>query len=180
MKEYEKLQAVREKMDWSTEEFLQFMREVNSYTKEVINGTNMSNSDSEEDSEKYSDEERFIFRILAECGIPMSIKGYFYIKTAILLCIEDSGYLDAITKRLYPQIAKQHETTANSVERAIRHAVTVAWDNGNQKFYKMLFSYSIPSRKAQPTNAHFIATLTEYIKMNLPKWKNETWTPKCF
>lgn len=101
---------------------------------------------------------------LREIGIPAHIKGYEYSKRAIRLCLYDRENVQYITKRLYPSIAQYFDTTSSRVERAIRHAVEVAWDRGNPDMLNDLFGYTISSNKGKPTNSEFIATIAELIK----------------
>lgn len=173
MEAYKKLQEIRDELEWTDEDLVQFVIELNAYTEDVLGVKNEDSSN----STGYSDEERFLREILKELGVPTHIKGYYYTITAVLLCIEDSNYMDAITKELYPTIAKKYNTTGSRVERAIRHAVEVIWLNGNIDLQEKMFSYSISAAKGKPTNSHFITTLAEYVKINLPKWRSGTWEP---
>lgn len=172
MEAYKKLQQVRDELGWTDEEFVQFVMELYAYTEKILDGKKNKNK-----STSCSDEEEFLRRILAEFGIPTNIKEYHYILTAILLCIEDSTYVDQITKVLYPEVAKKYNTTSCRVERAIRHAVETAWDNGNMDLQEEIFAYSVSATKGKPTNSHFLSNITEYIKVYLPEWQNETWKP---
>lgn len=104
-------------------------------------------------------------KLLLECGIPQHIKGYQYLGTAIEAVLEDPSKLDAgITKVLYPHIAKIHDTTTSRVERAIRHAIKMAWDRANLDFFYKMFGYSIDKYRGKPTNMHFISACVEVLK----------------
>lgn len=173
MANYEKIQKIRDELGWTDEDLVQFALEFDSWFKDVLGGKNKDSSNSTE----YSDEEMFIHQIIAELGIPTHIGGYNYTITAVLLCMEDSKYADQITKLLYPKITEKYGTTGNRVERAIRHAIETVWTEGNETFRNKMFSYSIPANKSRPANSHFITTLTEYVKMYLPKWRSGTWKP---
>lgn len=174
MANYEKIQKIRDELGWTDEDLVQFALEFDSWFKDVLGGKNKDSSNSTE----YSDEEMFIRQILVELGVPTNFKGYYYTITAVLLCIKDSRtYYNAITTVLYPQVAEKYNTTASRVDRAIRHVVETMKDNGNKIFYNRIFAFSIPSHKDKPTNSHFISTLTEYVKMYLPKWRSGTWEP---
>lgn len=102
-----------------------------------------------------------IVEMLRRVGVPAHVKGYTYLKDALTLCYGDSGYLDAVTKRLYPDIATLEGTTGSRVERAIRHAIGLSWENSDPEVYKSLFGPVL----RHPTNSEFIATLTEQLRM---------------
>ena len=104
-----------------------------------------------------------ITEILQEIGIPAHIKGYSYIRYAIERSVEDRNVIYAITKVLYPEIAKQFKTTAFGVGRAIQHAIEVAWDRGDPETLHNYFSYTINASKGKPTNSEFIAMITDKI-----------------
>ncbi len=104
---------------------------------------------------------------LREIGIPAHIKGYEYCKRAIKLCLYDRENVQHITKMLYPAIAQHFDTTASRVERAIRHAIEVAWDRGNPDVLNDMFGYTISAYKGKPTNSEFIATMAEFIKEDI-------------
>ena len=106
-----------------------------------------------------------ITKMLHELGIPAHIKGYQYLRDAILMSVSDTEMLGAITKRLYPNIAKKHQTTPSRVERAIRHAIEVAWSRGKVDTIEELFGYTVSDRKGKPTNSEFIALLADKIRL---------------
>lgn len=106
-----------------------------------------------------------IVEILRKFGIPASVKGYGYLKTALDLCWNDKSYLESITKRLYPAIAKKHNTTAARVERSIRHAIEIGWDRGDTEMLNKVFGYTVSRTTGKPTNSEFIATLTEQLNL---------------
>lgn len=104
-------------------------------------------------------------RLLTKCGVPQHIKGYQYVGTAIEAVLEDESMLHAgITKVIYPFIAKKFNTTTSRVERAIRHAIGLAWDRIDIDFSNELFGWSIDKYRGKPTNMHFIAALAEALK----------------
>ncbi len=109
--------------------------------------------------------EKRITEILKEIGIPAHLKGYQYVRYSIILSIEDQKALESVTKILYPTIAKKFNTTASRVERAIRHAIEVAWDRGDIEILQKYFGYTISAAKGKPTNSEFIAMLVDYIKI---------------
>ncbi len=102
--------------------------------------------------------EMVITGILHQIGVPAHVKGYYYVREAIWLSTRDFGYLDGITKILYPTIAKHHQTTASRVERAIRHAIGIAWERGTLQ----VTDYYLPTR---PTNSEFIALISDQIRL---------------
>lgn len=105
--------------------------------------------------------------ILHRIGTPAHIKGYQYLADAIILAVKDKEYLEGITKILYPEVAKKHKTTPSRVERAIRHAVEVAWDRGDLDNLQEMFGYTISPSKGKPTNSEFIALVSDHIRMGL-------------
>ncbi|MEJ8776485.1 sporulation transcription factor Spo0A [Pseudogracilibacillus sp. ICA-222130] len=110
--------------------------------------------------------ETTITNIMHEIGVPAHIKGYLYIREAIQMVYEDVELLGAITKILYPDIAKKYNTTPSRVERAIRHAIEVAWDRGNIDSITEMFGYTVNIAKAKPTNSEFIAMLADRLRLN--------------
>lgn len=109
--------------------------------------------------------ERQITDLLHEVGIPAHIKGYNYLRTAIEFSYENSEYIGQVTKILYPEIARKYRTTGSRVERAIRHAIEVAWNRGNIDTIDDIFGYTISSSKAKPTNSEFIAMIADYLNV---------------
>lgn len=103
--------------------------------------------------------------MIHEVGVPAHIKGYQYLRDAIMMVIEDSDMLNSITKILYPTIAKRNQTTPSRVERAIRHAIEVAWSRGNMEIINSLFSYTVSTGKGKPTNSEFIALIADKIRL---------------
>ena len=103
--------------------------------------------------------------IIREIGIPAHIKGYQYIREAIMLTVNDMNLLNYITKLLYPTIAKKYKTTSSSVERAIRHAIEVAWNKGQIDVLEELFGYTISAGKGKPTNSEFIALIADKLRL---------------
>lgn len=108
-----------------------------------------------------------VTNMIHEIGVPAHIKGYQYLRDAILLSVEDTEMLNSITKILYPTIAKRHQTTSSRVERAIRHAIEVAWSRGKMDTIDELFGYTVNNRKGKPTNSEFIALIADKIRLEL-------------
>ena len=105
--------------------------------------------------------------IMRQIGVPAHIKGYLYLRTSIKLCVEDSEMLGSVTKLLYPTVAKMYNTTSSRVERAIRHAIEVAWDRGDVDVLSSYFGYTIQSQRGKPTNSEFIAMIADKLKLSL-------------
>ena len=107
-----------------------------------------------------------ITEILHQLGVPAHIKGYQFLRDAILLSTKDGEYIHFITKRLYPEIAARNNTTASRVERAIRHAIEVAWDRGDVDTLNSYFGYTIQSLRGKPTNSEFIAMIADKMRLD--------------
>lgn len=103
--------------------------------------------------------------IIHEIGVPAHIKGYQYLRDAIMMSVDDSEMLNSITKVLYPSIAKRHKTTPSRVERAIRHAIEVAWSRGKTDTIDSLFGYTVNGGKGKPTNSEFVALIADKIRL---------------
>lgn len=109
--------------------------------------------------------ENRVTNMLHEIGIPAHIKGYHYLRDAIIMAVEDMDVLNAITKVLYPTVAKKYKTTSSRVERAIRHAIEVAWSRGKLDTIDELFGYTVSNGKGKPTNSEFIALIADTIQL---------------
>lgn len=109
--------------------------------------------------------EQDVTEMILSIGIPAHIKGYQYVREGIMLAIGDMNNLNYITKLLYPAIAKKYKTSAGSVERAIRHAIEVAWNRGNYSRIEELFGYTVSAGKGKPTNSEFIALIADKIRL---------------
>jgi len=106
-----------------------------------------------------------VTNIIHEIGVPAHIKGYQYLRDSIIMSVEDMEMLNSITKILYPTIAKKHQTTPSRVERAIRHAIEVAWSRGKMDTIDELFGYTVSTGKGKPTNSEFIALIADKIRL---------------
>jgi len=109
--------------------------------------------------------ERRVTAIIHDIGVPAHIKGYQYLREAIMLVVEDMDAINAVTKVLYPAVAKKFGTTASRVERAIRHAIEVAWDRGDLEVLQKYFGYTVSNTKGKPTNSEFIAMISDRISL---------------
>ena len=105
--------------------------------------------------------------MIHEVGIPAHIKGYQYLRDAIMMVIEEPEMLNSITKILYPTIAKKNQTTPSRVERAIRHAIEVAWSRGNIDVIDSIFGYTVNNYKGKPTNSEFIAMIADRLRLQM-------------
>lgn len=112
-----------------------------------------------------NDLEAEITNIIHEIGVPAHIKGYMYLREAITMVVNDMELLSAVTKELYPSIAKKYNTTASRVERAIRHAIEVAWSRGQVETINKIFGYTIHNDKGKPTNSEFIAMVADKLRL---------------
>ena len=111
------------------------------------------------------DIETQVTKIIHQIGVPAHIKGYQYLRTAILMTIKDSDIINSVTKVLYPTVAKQYQTTTSRVERAIRHAIEVAWDRGDVDTLNSYFGYTIQNNRGKPTNSEFIAMIADNLRL---------------
>jgi len=106
-----------------------------------------------------------VTNIIHKVGIPAHIKGYQYLRTAIIKSIINSEIINSVTKELYPQVAKEYNTTPPRVERAIRHAIEVAWNRGEEETLQKIFGYTVQSNKGKPTNSEFIAMIADRLRL---------------
>lgn len=113
------------------------------------------------------DIEMMVTDIIHEIGIPAHIKGYQYLRFAIIMVIDDLDIINSITKELYPTVAKEFNTTPSRVERAIRHAIEVAWDRGDTDVLNSFFGYTIANSKGKPTNSEFIAMIADKLRLQM-------------
>ncbi|MBR5155046.1 MAG: sporulation transcription factor Spo0A [Clostridia bacterium] len=113
------------------------------------------------------DVETMVTEMIHEIGIPAHIKGYQYLRHAIMLVIENLDVINSITKTLYPTVAEDFHTTSSRVERAIRHAIEVAWDRGDTDVLNSIFGYTIATSKGKPTNSEFIAMIADRLRLQI-------------
>ncbi len=127
------------------------------------------NEDGNTVNSKKSEEriEIIISEIMRQIGVPAHIKGYQYLRQSIMLTIQDPELMHAVTKILYPTVAKSNNTTASRVERAIRHAIEVAWDRGDVDVLSSFFGYTIQNSRGKPTNSEFIAMISDKLRLDL-------------
>ncbi len=111
------------------------------------------------------DIETQVTKIIHRIGVPAHIKGYQYLRTAIIMAVEDREIINSVTKVLYPTVAEQYSTTPSRVERAIRHAIEVAWDRGDIDVLNSYFGYTIQNSRGKPTNSEFIAMISDNLRL---------------
>ena len=145
----------------STNKEFQIMITVPSGTKEE----DIQISDTITQTGAVRDLEKDVTDMIHEIGVPAHIKGYQYLREAIMMSVQDVEMLGSITKVLYPTIAKKYQTTPSRVERAIRHAIEVAWSRGRMETLDALFGYTINTGKGKPTNSEFIALIADKIRL---------------
>lgn len=164
-KDNERLYKIIGQLMSSDKEF-QIMITVPSEKKENLKKNNV-----EEVTKKVQerDLEQDVTDMIHEIGVPAHIKGYQYLRESIMMAVEDNTMLSSITKILYPTIAKKFQTTPSRVERAIRHAIEVAWSRGRMETLDALFGYTINTGKGKPTNSEFIALIADRIRL---KYRN--------
>ena len=107
-----------------------------------------------------------VTKVIHDVGVPAHIKGYQYLREAIIMTVNDMDAINAITKVLYPSVAKRYHTTSSRVERAIRHAIEVAWDRGDVEMLNNVFGYTISGAKGKPTNSEFISMIADKIRLD--------------
>ena len=129
------------------------------------NGNNVEEIKAASRPDTAHDLERDVTNMIHEIGVPAHIKGYQYLREAIMMSVQDVEMLGSITKVLYPTIAKKYQTTPSRVERAIRHAIEVAWSRGRMETLDALFGYTINTGKGKPTNSEFIALIADKIRL---------------
>ncbi len=114
-----------------------------------------------------NDLELMVTEILHQIGVPAHIKGYHYLREAIVMSVNNNEVINSVTKILYPTVAKRHKTTSSRVERAIRHAIEVAWDRGDVDVLNSYFGYTIQNNRGKPTNSEFIAMIADKLRLRL-------------
>ena len=113
------------------------------------------------------DLEAQVTRIIHQIGIPAHIKGYQYLRSAIIMVAKDNRVINEVTKTLYPSVAREFNTTSSRVERAIRHAIEVAWDRGDVDMLNSYFGYTVQNSKGKPTNSEFVAMIADNLRLRL-------------
>ena len=135
-------------------------------TKNAKESTVKATEKKEQTREVIHDLEKDVTDMIHEIGVPAHIKGYQYLREAIMMSVEDPSMISSITKILYPTIAKRFQTTPSRVERAIRHAIEVAWSRGRMEILDAMFGYTIDTGKGKPTNSECIALIADRIRLS--------------
>lgn len=111
--------------------------------------------------------ERLATQMLLDMGVPAHLKGYRYVRTAVIMVEEDMSVVGSVTKLLYPELAKRYNTTDGKIERAIRNAIEVSWVRGNRNTFERLFGYCAESGQGRPTNSEYIAAVADAVRIQL-------------
>ena len=122
-------------------------------------------NEGEESEDESQALEREVTAVIHEVGVPAHIKGYQYVREAIVIAVQDMDVINAVTKVLYPEVARRYSTTPSRVERAVRHAIEVAWDRGDLETLQHYFGYTVSNTKGKPTNSEFIAMIADRIRL---------------
>ena len=145
-------------------DFTSLCEHINTLYRERVEGS-LSQITAKEDIETQ------VTKVIHQIGVPAHIKGYQYLRTAILMTISDNEIINSVTKILYPSIAKKYSTTTSRVERAIRHAIEVAWDRGDVDTLNSYFGYTIQNNRGKPTNSEFIAMIADDMRLRYKIYK---------
>ena len=160
----EKLETLKS-MGWTWDDVIEFIDELDELSDKVCEAMDRpSGKEVPERKVLLKADEQSVKAVLRKIGIPAHVKGYQYTTDAILLCVEDRAAINSVTKVLYSVVAKKYNTTSSRVERAIRHAIEVAWTRGDSKYQEEIFEYTVSSEKRRPTNSKFIAMLSEQFR----------------
>lgn len=111
--------------------------------------------------------EQLVSHMMLDMGVPAHLKGYRYVRTAVLMAEEDMKVVGSVTKLLYPEIAKRYNTTDGKVERAIRNAIEISWERGNKETFEKLFGYCADNGQGRPTNSEYIAAMADTIRIQM-------------
>ena len=130
----------------------------------------MTSGGEEPEEDQSANLESQVTAIIHEVGVPAHIKGYQYLREAIIIAVNDMDVINAVTKVLYPEVAKRFNTTPSRVERAIRHAIEVAWDRGDLETLQKYFGYTVSNTKGKPTNSEFIAMIADRLMLSGDSW----------
>ena len=110
--------------------------------------------------------ERYITEIMLDLGVPAHLRGYQYLREAVMMSVEDMELVSSVTKLLYPEIAKKYRVTDQKVERGIRNAIEVSWERGNAESFKEIFGYSAGEGRTRPTNSEYIARMADKVRLD--------------
>lgn len=147
--------------------FIDRLKQINNMSPNNSNQNNVNLPNESSEGKKTNELETKITKIIQEIGVPAHIKGYLYLRESIHIVVNDMDYLGAITKELYPEVAIKYNTTTSRVERAIRHAIEVAWNRGDVETLERIFGYTINNNKGKPTNSEFIALIADRLRLEM-------------
>ena len=155
-------QIVAQAMNKGVSFFMPKPCEMNSLLERMRQAVNGGAENTEDDFQWL---EREVTAVIHEVGVPAHIKGYQYVREAIVIAVQDMDVINAVTKVLYPEVARRYSTTPSRVERAVRHAIEVAWDRGDLETLQRYFGYTVSNTKGKPTNSEFIAMIADRIRL---------------
>ena len=161
-------QVVAQAMDKGVAFFMPKPCEMNSLLERLRQA---AENGSERAEDEFQSLEREVTAVIHEVGVPAHIKGYQYVREAIVIAVQDMDVINAVTKVLYPEVAKKFSTTPSRVERAIRHAIEVAWDRGDVETLQKFFGYTVSGIKGKPTNSEFIAMIADCLSLRRKQGK---------
>ena len=137
---------------------------INSSRKKILSDMRQKNMKNTENT--IIRRKNFVTKLMLDLGVPAHLKGYHYIRTAVLMAVDDMELVSSVTKLLYPDIAKEYKTTGQKVERAIRNAIEVSWQRGNIDAMERIFGFSAHTGKGRPTNSEYIARLADELQLH--------------
>lgn len=156
------------KLGWTMDDLIELVGALEATTKtETVGKIHELGKENFLKKEREKSLEQIVSDVIRKLGVPAHIKGYCYMREAIIMCIEDPHAIESVTKTLYPDVAKKFSTTSSRVERAIRHAIEVAWTRGDLSYIQEIFGYTVSSEKGKPTNSEFIAMLADAIRLGI-------------
>ena len=165
LKDNYKVKSAGDTKELHIREYIKYLQERGKYT--VVSNQNSKIINFPENKKDERNLEALVTNLIHEEGVPAHIKGYQYLREAIMMVVNDIEVINQITKQLYPDIAKKFHTTPSRVERAIRHAIEVAWSRGKADEVENIFGYTVSATKGKPTNSEFIAMIADKLRLEL-------------
>lgn len=161
----EQNELVREAMDLGAKAFMMKPIDFNVLTNRIVALSGKNSREVKTYTPVVRNLDVEVTRVIQQMGVPAHVKGYQYLRDAIILVVDEMNLLGAVTKELYPLIAEKYDTTASRVERAIRHAIELAWDRGNVDMMNRFFGYTVNMDRGKPTNSEFIAMVADRLRI---------------
>ena len=152
-------------MDYGASYFMVKPVDVNILEERIMQLYNIPHAHSTYAPDKVRSLDRDVTRVIQQMGMPAHLKGYQYLRDAIIMVVDEMNLMGAVTKELYPMIAEKYDTTPSRVERAIRHAIELAWDRGNIETINKFFGYTVNVDRGKPTNSEFIAMVADRLRI---------------